>query len=202
MPGSYRVRFGYDDVLDVMRGLLIVVPVQEDWYHATYPNLADYCARFHETATTHFRKHGYFEGRQPFPPGWQGLQQPPSFLELKTAFRTFVTRGRVQVEIQRGAFLALVKRVLRLVPVDENWYCTVYPDAAETIRSGQFISAHDHFVTCGYFVGLLPSDPGVDEDWYVARYPHVRNGLAAGVATSATDHFFRIGYGEGCQPTP
>jgi hypothetical protein len=187
-------------VLDIMRALVAVVPVNEDWYNTEYPSVVAYTAATGETAAVHFRKHGYFEGREPFPAGWKGRQRPTSFLALKTAFQPFATRGRLFVEIEREAFLDIVKTILRLVPVDEAWYRATYARALNTPASRQYRSAIDHYVERGYFEGFLPADIEVDEAWYVARYDHVRNGLARGVAVSAKDHFLRIGYGEGCQP--
>ncbi len=200
VSGSSRLRCAYDDVLDVMRELIAVVPVDEEWYLAEYPSITGYTAATGETAAVHFHKHGYFEGREPFAPGWNGHQGPTSFLQLKTAFRPFPARGRLFVEIEREAFLEIVKSILRLVPVDDAWYRETYARALRGPEARGYLSAFDHYVERGYFEGFLPADVAVDETWYVARYDHVRNGLASGVAVSAKDHFLRIGYGEGCRP--
>jgi hypothetical protein len=203
VPGTTRVRAPYDDVLDVLRAMLVIVPVNEEWYLAEYPAVARPVVRTRgETAAIHFRKHGYFEGRQPFADGWCDLRQPVPFLELAKSFRTVVARGGLLADFDRDDFLDAIKKILRLVRVDDEWYRKTYPVAAEDIKFGRSPSAAEHYVTTGYFQGLLPADIDVDADWYMARYAHVRTGLAEGVAHSAKDHFLRIGYGEGCQPTP
>jgi hypothetical protein len=202
VPGTTRIRPLYDDVLDVLRTLVAIVPVDEAWYLTEYPRVAAAVAkRPDETATTHFRMHGYFEGRLPFAAGWRDLQQPIPFADLKTRLRIIVTRGRLLAEIEREDFLDLVRKMLRSVAVDEAWYLKTYSAAAEDIRLGRVSSAAEHYITTGYFHGALPADVYVDEEWYTARYDHVRNSLAHGSSTSPKDHFMRIGYGEGCQPT-
>jgi len=203
VPGTTRVRPTYDDVLDVLRALLAVVPVDEPWYLTEYPDVVGFMARMpDETATSHFRKHGYFNGRLPFADGWQGLRAPVRFTELTRQLRIRPARGVLYAEMEREEFLAMVKVMLRTVSVDASWYCNAYPEAANEIEPTAAATAAEHYANRGYFKGFLPVDVEVDPEWYVGRYAHVRNGLAAGVATSAKDHFLRIGYGEGCRPTP
>ena len=201
--GTTSLKPTFDDVLDVLKALLTAVPVDEDWYKATYAAVADFVTRSPaETATLHFRKHGYFEGRKPFAPGWRGLTAPVAFAELKTRLPVNPRRGRLLVTIERVEFIRLVKTILRAVPVDEAWYRNTYPAAAKMIDGGTFRSATEHFAEQGYFDGWLPFDIIVDDEWYVARYDHVRTGLQRGVARSAKDHFLQVGYHEGCRPTP
>ena len=202
VPNTARLRLPYDDILDVLRGFLVVVPVDEDWYRSEYPDVVRFLAENRdESATSHFRKFGYFNGRHPFAEGWRGLRRPILFTGLKGGFNVVVTRRGLHIDIERDGFLELVRKLLAAVPVDETWYREHYPEAAEDLRSERVLSASDHYVRKGYFVGFLPFDVVVDDDWYIARYEHVRNGLAVGEAVSAKDHFMRIGYGEGCQPT-
>jgi hypothetical protein len=203
VPGSTHVRPPYDDVLDVVRAMIAVVPVDEDWYLAEYPTVARVVLRTpDETAAIHFRKHGYFEGRQPFAAGWRDLRQPVPFRELAKSFRLVVARGGLLADFDRNDFLDSIKTILALVSVDDEWYRKTYPGAADEVLSGRSSSAAEHYATTGYFQGLLPADVDVDDEWYVKRYSHVRVGLAEGVASSAKDHFMRIGYGEGCLPRP
>jgi hypothetical protein len=202
VPGSTRIRPPYDDVLDVLRAMMAIVPVDEAWYLAEYPDVAGFIDRNKdETAASHFRKHGYFRGRHPFADGWRGLERPVCFTELCGKCRIIPARGGLFAEMDREDFLHMVRRILRAVRVDEEWYRSTYPGAAAEIESGRFSTATEHYVTTGYFEGGLPADVEVDADWYLGRYAHVRTGLAIGVADSAKDHFLRIGYGEGCQPT-
>jgi hypothetical protein len=193
----------YDDVLDVLKGLLAAIPVDEDWYKVKYPAVADFITRVGtETAASHFQKHGYFEGREPFEPGWRGLTRPVCFAELKADLNVNPCRGRLLVDIERVEFLGMVKKILRAVPVDDTWYRATYPATATLIDDGTFLSATDHYAEQGYFDGRLPFDVAVDDEWYASRYDHVRIGLERGVAKSAKDHFIRMGYSEGCRPTP
>jgi hypothetical protein len=203
VPGTTLVRPPYDDVLDVLRALVAIVPVDEPWYFAAYPAIVATLANMPGmTATTHFHKHGYFEKRRPFAAGWRGLRLPIPFTELKSRFRMVVGRGRLLAEIERDDFLDLVREMLGSVPVDEAWYQAMYPTANESIRYGRAATAAAHYVATGYFEGSLPADVDVDEGWYFARYEHVRNSLAIGSSISPKDHFLRIGYREGCRPSP
>jgi hypothetical protein len=200
---SGRLTPTYDDVLDVLKGFLQAIPVDEDWYVTEYKAVADFLARSPvHTATSHFQKHGYFEGRKPFAPGWRGLAAPVPFAALKTGLRVNPARGRLRADIDRDDFLSLIKTILRAVPVDEAWYRATYPTVAPAIADGTFSSAVNHYAERGYFDGCLPFDIVVDDEWYVSRYAHVRTGMARGVTTSAHDHFIRMGYTEGCRPTP
>lgn len=198
-----KLRPTYDDLLDVLCGLLAVVPVDSDWYQEQYPAVAEMVARNpEETPASHFQKHGYFEGRQPFSPGWRDLQLPVPFAEFKTQFKMTPSRGRLYASIGRDEFLRLVKTILMAVPVDEIWYRTTYPLAEKMISSGTSSSARDHYIEQGYFKNYIPFEIKIDSDWYLSRYSHDRMGIDRGYARSAADHFVRIGYAEGCRPVP
>jgi hypothetical protein len=187
----------------VLKGFLRAVPVDENWYTAEYPAVADFLLRMPtETPASHFQKHGYFEGRKPFAPGSPGLTAPVPFAQLKPTLGIIPSRGRLRVVIERADFLQLIKSLLMAVPVDEPWYRSRYPDVAKTIYNGTTASAATHYIESGYLDGRLPSDVTVDEEWYISRYDHVRTGLDRGVACSAKDHFMRLGYNEGCRPIP
>jgi hypothetical protein len=198
-----RLTSSYDDFLDVLRCFLFVIPVDEDWYKAEYPAILEFLLQMPtETAASHFHKHGYFEGRNPFPPGKHDRTAPVPFGKLQNRLRIVPTRGRLSVEIARDDLIALIKELLRAVPVDAGWYRATYPDVAGTIDSGMLASAADHYVEWGYFENRIPFDIAVDADWYMTRYDHVRIELEHGEAGSAQDHFIRVGYKQGCRPTP
>ncbi len=202
-PDTGRMIVTYDDVLDVFKGLLVGIPVDQEWYVTEYPAVADFVRRYPtETPTTHFQKHGYFEMRRPFDSGWRGMDAPVPFNALQSRLRIIPARGRLWVDIDREEFVEFIKAILRAVPVDADWYCSTYPQAAKAIADGTFSTAAEHFAHLGYFDGLLPYSVIVEEDWYLSRYEHVRIGLQRGVATSAQDHFIKVGYSEGCRPIP
>jgi len=193
----------YDDVLDVFKALLEGIPVDEDWYAAEYPAVADAIARRAiESASAHFQRHGHFEGRQPFADGWRDLVRPVPFIETQAKLRVVPAKGRLQVRVERDVFIGLIKNVIKAVPVDEEWYRAAYPAVSNMIGNGLVPSAAHHYVEMGYFESKMPFDFVVDEGWYFSQYEHVRNGIARGAARSAKDHFFRIGYGDGCRPVP
>jgi hypothetical protein len=199
VPGTECLRCPYDDVIDILRAFVTLVPVDEAWYTTEYSQVSAHVAATGETATQHFRKHGYFEHRLPFASGWRGLVPPDTFATVQKALAPAPVRGRLLVRIDLPVLLGIVRSALRFVHVDEAWYSAAYP---WTLDGGRFPTARSHYINSGYFEDCLPASVRVDEAWYLARYAHVRNGLADGSASSAKDHFMRIGYGEGCQPAP
>jgi hypothetical protein len=200
---SARLSPKYDDILEVLRALLRAVPVDEPWYMSQYPGIADFVARTPtETPASHYQKHGYFEGRRPFAPGWSNLTEPAAFAAIRTRLRIVPARGKLLVDITRDEVADVIKAILRSVPVDEPWYRETYPVAAKDVDAGRFSSVTEHYVALGYSQGCLPHEPDVNEAWYVTRYEHIRNGIDSGVARTPKEHFIRIGYQEGCRPTP
>ena len=83
----------------------------------------------------------------------------------------------------------IIKKLLRAVPVDEEWYLRTYPDVAVGIENGNTKSAKHHFVTDGYFEGRLPFEHEIDEEWYSTTYPDV-----AAHYESAKRHYMEYGY--------
>jgi hypothetical protein len=193
----------YDDLLDVIGALLQAIPVDEGWYISEYPGVTNFIKHNPgNSAASHFRKHGYFEGRRPFAAGWRDFVDPVPFAELKQFFPIMPIRGHLHIRIERANFISLLKAILKSVPTDEGWYRTAYPAAAKAIDNGKFANASHHYVEAGYFEGQLPFEIVVDADWYVARYEHVRTGIERGIASSPQEHFLREGYREGCRPVP
>jgi hypothetical protein len=202
-PGSTQMTLPYDDVLDVLKEYLRAAPVDENWYKAEYRAVADFLARSPAaSASSHFLKQGYFEGRKPFARDWRGLTEPIAFSQVQSRLRIIPSHGRLNVEITHDEFCAIIKNIIVAVPVDQSWYRATYPDAAEAIDDEMFRSEAHHYAEVGYFEGCFPFEIAVDAEWYVSRYDHVRMGLQRGVVMSAQDHFTRVGYNEGCRPTP
>ncbi|MBT9248116.1 hypothetical protein KM031_22265 (plasmid) [Gemmobacter fulvus] len=76
--------------------------------------------------------------------------------------------GQSWVKMSYEAYKSLLSKLLYAVDVDEDWYCSRYPDVDQAIREGAVRSAHDHFVTSGYFEGRLPSGTA---DTYPSKQP-------------------------------
>lgn len=67
VQGQLKVDLRYEDFLDVVRRLLQGVAVDEAFYRATYPDVAEaIAAGLYRNARAHFVANGYLEGRQPF----------------------------------------------------------------------------------------------------------------------------------------
>ena len=64
--GQLKVNNTYDEFLDVIRTLLRGIPVDDDWYVAQYPDVAEALAAGDiKSPKQHFIFSGYFEGRMP-----------------------------------------------------------------------------------------------------------------------------------------
>jgi hypothetical protein len=67
MRGKTRVDMTYEDVQKMIRTLLTVIEVDEPFYLARNPDVADGIRKGSiQSAQQHFVDHGYFEGRQPY----------------------------------------------------------------------------------------------------------------------------------------
>jgi hypothetical protein len=67
MKGQLKVDMSYDELLYLVKKFLQAVPIDEDWYRTTYPDVAEAIkAGAYRSARQHFVDHGYFEGRRPF----------------------------------------------------------------------------------------------------------------------------------------
>jgi hypothetical protein len=65
--GQLKVDLNYDEFLEIVKKLLLAVPVDETWYLAKYDDVADAIrAGTYRNAKQHFIENGYFEGRRPF----------------------------------------------------------------------------------------------------------------------------------------
>jgi hypothetical protein len=68
VKGQLKVDLTYDGFLDVVRQILQAVPVDENWYRESYPDVAEAIEQgSYRDAKHHFVTHGYVEGRRPFP---------------------------------------------------------------------------------------------------------------------------------------
>jgi hypothetical protein len=102
--------------------------------------------------------------------------------------------------MERDALMAIVRRLLLAVPVDEAWYRRTYPGVDRAIERGGFASAASHYAEFGYAECRWPFEMTVDEAWYRTRYPDVSPLIADGTVANAQAHFWRFGYREGRFP--
>ena len=94
--------------------------------------------------------------------------------------------------------VAIIRKLLVAVPMDEEWYLKTYPDVAAAIDSPK-----RHFIYHGYFEGRLPFEHEIDEEWYLKTYPDVAERCKdEGDIQSAKQHYSVHGYSEGRLPGP
>ncbi len=68
LKGQLKIDLTYDEFLAIIRQLLQAAPVDEAWYRASYPDVAEAIeAGTYRSAKHHFVANGYLEGRRPFP---------------------------------------------------------------------------------------------------------------------------------------
>jgi hypothetical protein len=69
LGGQLKVDMNYEELVDTIKKLLQAVSVDEAWYRAAYPDVAEAIdAGTYRNAKHHFVDYGYFEGRRPFQP--------------------------------------------------------------------------------------------------------------------------------------
>jgi hypothetical protein len=191
-----------DDFIDVIRLLLVGIPVDADWYLACSPGLEkSFASGEFRSAAHHFVMHGYFENRAPYPTG-QGRQRPVKFADMMHRVRVVPVRGHLRTDISMDEFRAVLQSLALSVDIDEDWYLARHAHAAVMLHDGEIASAQEHYAIHGYFHNRLPFDIQVDEAWYVARYGDVAAEIAEGVTSSGQQHFESLGYSQGRVPTP
>ena len=68
VKGELMVSCSYENMVRMIRKLIIGVEVDEQWYLEHYPDIADAIQQgLVQSARLHFVNDGYFEGRMPFP---------------------------------------------------------------------------------------------------------------------------------------
>lgn len=126
----------------------------------------------------------------------------PPFEALKALVSIETESGEMRVTASYEAFVAMIRRLIECVEVDEQWYLQRYPDIAEAIRQGIVGSAKQHFVDDGYFEGRQPFDIRVNERWYLTENVGVADFVRQGKLESGQQHFDENGYKEGRLPFP
>ncbi len=68
VKGELMVSCTYENMVQLLRRVIIGVEVDEAWYLDRYPDIADAISQgLVQSARLHFVNDGYFEGRMPFP---------------------------------------------------------------------------------------------------------------------------------------
>ena len=191
----------FDDVTDILTGALLGVPVDEEWYLSEYSGVRQYLKMVpNASASTHYRKHGYFENRAPYRPDWRGKAIPTPFQSVRAVFEVIPCRRSIRLRFRRENFMPILANIVQATDIDSDWYRTRYPDADRAIQRGEYPSAAAHFAAVGYFQNFLPVEIDVEEAWYSARYPDVELGITSGKFANARHHFETVGYREGRVP--
>ena len=68
VAGQTMVHMSNDELVEMLRSIIINMDIDEAWYLRRYPDVAEAVrAGTFKSAKEHFVNNGYFEGRQPFP---------------------------------------------------------------------------------------------------------------------------------------
>ncbi len=91
--GELRVSGSYEEFVNMVRRMIAGIEVDEKWYLARYPDIAEAIAQgIVHSAQTHFVNDGYFEGRQPF-----GIQVNERwYLTQNTGVADYVRQGKLE----------------------------------------------------------------------------------------------------------
>ncbi len=124
----------------------------------------------------------------------------PPFEALKSYLSITTVDGEIVVSCTYENLVAMIRRLIAGVEVDEEWYLERYPDIAEAIQQGIVASGRAHFVSDGYFEGRVPFAIEVDERFYLRENPGVADYVRKGMLKSGQQHFDENGYKEGRLP--
>lgn len=133
------------------------VPFDEKWYLDAYPDVHRAIADgLVASASDHYRRSGYLEGRMPLDPHVDEAWYRQTYPEVSRA----IDEGTVADA--RTHFIESGWREGRQpceVPVDPSWYTTAYPHVQQRMaREGEHIAGQD-FIRHGYYEGLMPFRP-------------------------------------------
>jgi hypothetical protein len=124
----------------------------------------------------------------------------PPFEIVKGMLNVTSVRGKTRVDMTYEDLQNMIRTLLTVVEVDEDFYLSRNPDVADGVRNGTIQSARGHFVDHGYFEGRLPYQIEVDEKWYLETHADVASTLQNGEYASGQAHFDGPGYPEGREP--
>lgn len=93
VKGELMVSCSYENLIQMMRQIIIGVEVDEPWYLERYPDIAEAIAQgLVQSPRLHFVNDGYFEGRLPFPI----LVDERYYLAQNTEVADYVRKGMLE----------------------------------------------------------------------------------------------------------
>lgn len=184
--------------------------VDENWYLARNPDVADVVARgLLQSATQHFQLYGQAEGRQPNAVSdnlGNGFSES-AYLDRYADVRVAVNQGifssgyqHYQVAGRAEGRAGYVDQGLLAYGYDEKYYLAANPDVAASVRVGDLANGYEHFVRSGFKEGRDPN-AFFDTRWYLSKNPDVASAVQQGVLPSAAAHFYTYGWREGRDPS-
>jgi hypothetical protein len=93
VQGELMVSCSYENLVQMLRQVIIGVEVEERWYLERYPDIAEAIEQgIVQSARLHFVNDGYFEGRMPFPI----RVDERYYLEQNTGVADYVRKGMLE----------------------------------------------------------------------------------------------------------
>lgn len=122
---------------------------------------------------------------------------PLSFITRRLGVDSNQFYGPKRTLISIDLLRVLLQHAVRNAPFDEQWYLSQNPDVAQALREGRISSAHEHFISAGYFENRLGALAEFDENWYIGKYEDVAKAVKSGKLQSGYAHYQSSGRAEG-----
>jgi hypothetical protein len=85
---------------------------------------------------------------------------PPGDSPLATILRLVggnLETGNIPETVSGESLKQVLRRFIPLIPFDEAWYCSSYPDVATAVKCHLIATAHTHYIDYGFFEGRSPA---------------------------------------------
>jgi hypothetical protein len=149
----------WDDFTKLIYLALQFISVDEEWYLNQYPDVAaEIKSKNIASASDHFRRSGYLEGRFPIRP----VVDEAWYLKMYPDVRKAVARGIVRDALTH--FVESGYREGRLpypMPVDSVWYKAANPQASLRQLNGYTSESSEDYMRFGFREGFMPYRPGI-----------------------------------------
>ena len=148
-----------EDFRKLMYLVLQFAPVDEEWYLGEYPDVtAEIQSGNIASASDHYRRSGYLEGRFPVRP----VVDETWYLKMYPDVREAIARGDVadaQTHFIRSGYQE--GRLPSPMPVDSTWYWSANPKATLRKKNGESAESTDDFIRYGFIEGFMPYRPDI-----------------------------------------